>query len=203
MNRPTIGVLAVQGAFVEHVRRLEELGALCVELRQASDLAQHLDGLVLPGGESTAQSRIIGDLGMRMPLISLIKENIPVLATCAGLVLLAEKIVGFGDLRSEALANRLAVSGLETMPISVCRNAYGRQLGSFNTRAEFKGIGEVPMTFIRAPYVTYAGEGVDVLAEVNEKAVAVRYGNQLATSFHPELDSDPSIHSLFLDSCVA
>ncbi|MEA5019374.1 MAG: pyridoxal 5'-phosphate synthase glutaminase subunit PdxT [Gordonibacter sp.] len=203
MNRPTIGVLAVQGAFAEHEKRLEELGASYVELRQAADLNQHLDGLVLPGGESTAQDKIIGDLGMRDLLIGLIEGGIPVLATCAGMVLLAEHLEGFGDLRSQMPVNRLAISGLGTMPISVCRNAYGRQLGSFNTRAEFKGIGEVPMTFIRAPYVTCVGEGVDILAEVNERAVAVRFGSQIATSFHPELDSDVSIHSLFLDLCIA
>ena len=181
-----IAVLAVQGAFIEHEKKLETLGSECVELRQKKDLDTEFDGLVLPGGESTVQGKLLRELDMFDALKEKIDSGMPVLATCAGLILLAEKLtndehVYFG-----------------TLPVSVRRNAYGRQLGSFHTVQEFAGIGEVPMTFIRAPYMEEAGEGVQVLAEVYGHLVAVRYHNQFGMSFHPELDADDRIHALFL-----
>ncbi len=181
-----IAVLAVQGAFIEHEKKLEALGAECIELRQKKDLDEEFDGLVLPGGESTVQGKLLRELGMFDALKEKIESGMPVLGTCAGLILLAEKLtndehVYFG-----------------TLPVSVRRNAYGRQLGSFHTVQEFAGIGEVPMTFIRAPYMEEAGEGVQVLAEVDGHLVAVRYQNQFGMSFHPELDADDRIHALFL-----
>ena len=183
----TIAVLAVQGAFIEHEKKLEKLGATCIELRKAEDLKQHYDGLVLPGGESTVQGKLLKELGMYDTLKSQIESDMPVLATCAGMILLAEKIEG-GE------------SGhLQTMPVTVKRNAYGRQLGSFHTDAEFDGLGQVPMTFIRAPYIAQAGEGVEILAEVDGKIVAARQGRQLVTAFHPELDGDTRIHEYFLN----
>lgn len=180
-----IGVLAVQGAFIEHKRMLESLGCECVELRRKSDICD-LDGLVLPGGESTVQGKLLRELDMFDELKGRIANGLPVLATCAGLILLASHIsnddnVYFG-----------------TLPVTVKRNAYGRQLGSFHTTSEVKGIGEVPMTFIRAPYVARVGDGVEVLAEVDEKIVGVQYQNQLAFAFHPELDEDTRIHEKFL-----
>ena len=183
----TIAVLAVQGAFIEHEKKLEKLGVSCVELRKAEDLAQHYDGLVLPGGESTVQGKLLRELGMFDTVKSWIENGMPVLATCAGMILLAENLEGGEQ------------GHLQTMPVTVKRNAYGRQLGSFHTEAVVEGIGEVPMTFIRAPYIAQAGEGVEILAEVDGKIVAARQGRQLVTAFHPELDGDTRIHEYFLN----
>ena len=182
-----IAVLAVQGAFIEHEEKLEALGAECFELRQKKDLDTGFDGLVLPGGESTVQGKLLRELDMFDALKEKIESGMPVLGTCAGLILLAEQLtnddhVYFG-----------------TLPVSVLRNAYGRQLGSFHTEAEVKGIGIVPMTFTRAPYVESAEKNVEVLAVVEGKTVGVRYGNQLAFAFHPELDEDTRIHERFLE----
>lgn len=188
-----IAVLAVQGAFIEQERKLEALGASFVELRKKEDLDESYDGLILPGGESTVQGKLLRELGMLKPLKKQIEDGMPVLATCAGMILLAEETVN--DERAY----------FKTMPITVRRNAYGRQLGSFHTEEMFKGIGKIPMTFIRAPYVEEIqasdereGNQVEVLAAVQEKTVAVRYQNQLALAFHPELDEDDQIHRLFL-----
>ena len=186
----TIAVLAVQGAFIEHEKKLEKLGASCIELRKAEDLAQHYDGLVLPGGESTVQGKLLKELGMYDTIKSQIESGMPVLATCAGLILLADNLEG-GE-----------PGHLQTMPATVKLNAYGRQLGSFHTEASLQGIGKVPMTFIRAPYVAEAGDGgVQVLATVEDRIVAVKYKNQLALAFHPELDENDEIHKAFLAMC--
>lgn len=184
-----IAVLAVQGAFIEHERKLEVLGASCVELRKAEDLNQSYDGLVLPGGESTVQGKLLRELGMFDTIRKQIKEGLPVLATCAGMILLADSLEG------DAMVH------LQTVPMTVKRNAYGRQLGSFHTETEFKGIGEIPMTFIRAPYVADVSDGVEVLAVVQDRIVAVRYGKQMALAFHPELDEDERVHREFLRMC--
>lgn len=208
-TRQTAAVLAVQGAFIEHERRLEELGCRCVELRQAHDLAQPFDRLVLPGGESTVQAKLLHELGMFEPLRERIAGGMPVLATCAGLILLAQAI-------ENAPATHFA-----TLPVTVRRNAYGRQLGSFTAQAPWQGSaacgdaerGEaphsdagaspLPMTFIRAPKIVEVGPDVEVLASVDDDAgrspAAVRHGNQVACAFHPELDTDPRIHRLFLE----
>ena len=208
-TRQTAAVLAVQGAFIEHERRLEELGCRCVELRQAHDLAQPFDRLVLPGGESTVQAKLLHELGMFEPLREHIAGGMPVLATCAGLILLAQAI-------ENAPATHFA-----TLPVTVRRNAYGRQLGSFTAQAPWQGSaacgdaerGEalhsdagaspLPMTFIRAPKIVEVGPDVEVLASVDDDAgrspAAVRHGNQVACAFHPELDTDPRIHRLFLE----
>lgn len=219
MAKPLIGVLAVQGAFIEHEHKLEQLGVQCVELRQASDLNQQFDGIVLPGGESTVQGKLLRELGMFDDLQARIVGGIPVLATCAGMILLANEVSqgkgkGTGAKSLSTFAESVAGSTLHvtndtpdpaappyfaTMNIKVRRNAYGRQLGSFRAIEEFKELGTVPMTFIRGPLVEEMGEGVEVLARVNGDIVAVRQGNQLALSFHPELDVDNSIHQLFLD----
>lgn len=182
-----VAILAVQGAFIEHRKKLESLGAECIELRKKEDLEQPFDGLILPGGESTVQGKLLRELGMYDFLKEKIEGGMPVLATCAGLILLAEHLsndehVYFG-----------------TLPVTVRRNAYGRQLGSFHTDAEVKGIGEVPMTFIRAPYIESADDQVQVLARVDDRIVAVQYGAQIGLSFHPELDADNRIHEKFLE----
>ena len=181
-----VAILAVQGAFIEHRKKLESLGAECIELRKKEDLEQPFDGLILPGGESTVQGKLLRELEMYDSLKEKIESGMPVLATCAGLILLAEHLsndehVYFG-----------------TLPVTVRRNAYGRQLGSFHTDAEVKGIGEVPMTFIRAPYIETADEQVQVLAHVDDRIVAVQYGAQIGLSFHPKLDADSRIHEKFL-----
>lgn len=206
-----IGILALQGAFLEHEQRLQQLGADCFEIRQLKDLEQGLDGLVLPGGESTVQRKLLQDLGLLEPLKEQIENGLPVLATCAGLILLAQEIdsgeesshsgVPFtGEASSHGeMPTRLETPCFGTIPMTAKRNAYGRQLGSFHTQAEVQGIGSVPMIFIRAPYIASVKEPVQVLSVINGNIVAVQYGNQLALAFHPELDADPRLHSYFLD----
>ena len=181
-----IGVLAVQGAFIEHKKMLHTLGVESVELRQRRDITDDLSGLILPGGESTAQGKMLRELDMFDPLKSLIAGGMPVLGTCAGMILLAERISG-----GEA-------AHFATLPVTVQRNAYGRQLGSFKQTSGVAGIEQYPMVFIRAPYVESVGEGCEVLAELDGHIVAVRYQNQLALSFHPELTEDTRLHEMFL-----
>lgn len=182
-----IAVLAVQGAFIEHEKALQRLGAETVELRKAEDLEQDFDGLVLPGGESTVQSRLLKELSMFEPLKEKIEEGLPVLATCAGLILLAQNV------------SNDEKRGFATLPVTVKRNAYGRQFGSFYYEGGIKGIGTYPMEFIRAPYIESVGDDVEILAEVEEKIVGVAYKNQLAFSFHPELTGNDKIHEKFLE----
>ena len=188
-RRGTTAVLAVQGAFAEHERMLARLGEKCVELRQAADLEQPFDRLVLPGGESTVQGKLLDELGMLEPLRQRIREGMPVLATCAGLILLAARLDAHDD---------RGTPRLDTLDVLVQRNAYGRQLGSFHTQGELADVGQVPMTFIRAPYVMEAGPAVETLAQVDSRIVAVRQGSQLALAFHPELDESTLIHEAFL-----
>lgn len=182
-----IAVLAVQGAFAEHEQVLKRLKIPYVELRKKEDLSKSYDGIILPGGESTVQGKLLKELGMFDTLKQQIQEGMPVLATCAGLILLADRI---GNDEREYF---------QTLPVTVKRNAYGRQLGSFYTEQEFKGIGVVPMTFIRAPYIESVEKGVEVLAVEKEHIVAVQFQNQLAMSFHPELDKDERIHEFFIE----
>lgn len=190
MAKKKIGILALQGAFAEHRQMLEALGAEVMELRQAEDLEKEFDGLVLPGGESTAQGKLLWELGMFQRLQEKIRQGLPVLATCAGLILLAKELSN-DDKRY-----------FQTLPVTVRRNAYGRQTGSFYWEGEMKGIGIVPMKFIRAPYIEKAETEVEVLSRVEERIVAVRYKNQLAMSFHPEVTEDNRIHQYFLESVV-
>ena len=177
-----IAVLALQGAFVEHEQILQKLGVETVEIRQMRDWQQPKDGLVLPGGESTVQMRLLKELGLFDPIREAILSGMPVLGTCAGMILLSERRLG-------------------TMAIEVRRNAYGRQLGSFHTVGSVEGIGnDVPMTFIRAPYIERVlSEKVEVLSTVDGHIVAARQGHQLATAFHPELDEDRRIHQMFVE----
>ena len=191
-----IGILAVQGAFIEHKKRLEELGAECFEIRNKSDLIHEFDGLVLPGCESTVQGKLLKELELFDQLQERIKSGLPVLATCAGLILLAE------NLKNDSVRH------FATLPVTVVRNAFGRQLGSFYIEQEFGTLGKVPMTFIRAPVIETVGKSVEILSVVcdsenakenNKKIVAVRFKNQLAMSFHPELNSDNKIYEYFLE----
>ena len=176
-----IAVLALQGAFIEHERMLQCLGVETFEVRQLSDWQRPKDGLVLPGGESTVQMRLLKELGLFDPIREAILDGLPVLGTCAGMILLSEGRLG-------------------TMGIEVRRNAYGRQLGSFHTVDTVKGIGtDIPMTFIRAPYIERVlSDKVEILSTVDGHIVAARQGNQIATAFHPELDNDTRLHEFFL-----
>ncbi|MDD6275706.1 MAG: pyridoxal 5'-phosphate synthase glutaminase subunit PdxT [Clostridia bacterium] len=182
-----IGILSVQGAFIEHEHMLSSLGAETFEIRQLKDIEQPFDGLIIPGGESTVQGKLLREFGLFEPIRQKIIDGLPVFGTCAGLILLAERIEN--DERTH----------LATMDITAVRNAYGRQLGSFNTEAEFSGIGNIPMTFIRAPFIESVGNNVKILATVNEKIVAASQGNQLVTAFHPELTVSTDVHSYFLN----
>jgi 5'-phosphate synthase pdxT subunit len=186
---PRIGVLALQGAFAEHQRMLSQLGASTVQIRQLGDLDEDMDGLVLPGGESTVQGKLLRDLGMLEALRERLVGGLPVFGTCAGLLLLAKQV--------EDGESHLAV-----MDIVAKRNAYGRQLGSFATRGAMADVGEIPMTFIRAPYIDSVGDGVEVLARVDGHIVAARQDAMLVTSFHPELNDDLSTHRYFLNNLV-
>ena len=184
-----IGVLAVQGAFIEHEKMIRNLGHETVEIRQLKDL-DGIQGLILPGGESTVQGQLLRKLGLLEPLQQRIRDGLPVLGTCAGLILLAAKIEGDPQVH------------LGTLPVTVRRNAYGRQLASFVKDAPVSILDtDYPMTFIRAPYVTDVSEGVQILATVNEKIVGVQSGSQIGLAFHPELSEDPRIHAHFLALC--
>ena len=182
-----IGVLAIQGAFAEHIDAVGKLGAKAFEIRNVRDMDARFDALILPGGESTTMKKLLVDLGLFEPLKERIVDGLPVLGTCAGMILLAKEIDGgespcFG-----------------TMNITVRRNAYGRQLGSFVCVDRFADR-DVSMRFIRAPYVTKVGDQVEVLARRDGKIVAVRQGNQLATAFHPELTDDPAVYQTFFET---
>ena len=181
-----IGVLALQGAFIEHRKKLFELGVSSFEIRNKKDLTQNMDGVILPGGESTAMGKLLRELDMLGELKTQIENGLPAFGTCAGLILLAKEVEGAQPL-------------LGIMDISVKRNAYGRQLGSFFTEADFKGLGKIPMTFIRAPYITRAGSSVTVLSEVEGRIAAAEEKNMLVTSYHPELTSSLKIHQYFLE----
>jgi pyridoxal 5''-phosphate synthase, glutaminase subunit Pdx2 len=186
--KKTIGVLSVQGAFEEHIRMLEQLDVNCIEIRKNADLTTHaIDGLVLPGGESTVMGKLIRELDLFAPLKTLIEEGLPVLGTCAGLILLAGRIADD------------ETTHFGTMDITAQRNAYGRQLGSFQTDETFDALGKIPMVFIRAPYIESVGEKVEVLARVDNHIVAARQDHMIVTSFHPELTDNLTVHQYFLN----
>ena len=187
-----IGILALQGAFAEHERVLERLGVKNVELRNLEDFQKYqkeLSGLILPGGESTTMGKLLRDQDMLLPIREAILSGLPVFGTCAGLILLAKEITSQDE------------SHLGTMDMVVERNAYGRQLGSFYTEAECKGVGKIPMTFIRGPIISSVGEDVEILAIVDNQIVAAQEKNMLVTSFHPELNDDVRLHQYFINMC--
>ena len=188
-RRPRIGVLAVQGAVREHVAAIREIGAEPVEVRLPRDLVD-LDALILPGGESTAMRRLIDAYGLRDPIVALARAGAPMLGTCAGMILLADRLAGGEE----------PVLGL--LDVEVQRNAYGRQLDSFEADLDVPALGDAPLhgVFIRAPVVSDVGPGAEVLARDPDGApVAVRQGRVVATAFHPELTGDRRMHRLLLD----
>jgi len=182
-----VGVFALQGDVREHIRTLTSMGVESLEVRNAADLAS-VDGLILPGGESTTISKLIDIFSLRKTLSDFISLGKPVFGTCAGMIMLAKEVLD-------------AASGqrsLEAMDISVRRNAFGSQLDSFETEIEFDGK-PATVAFIRAPIVERVGAGVEVLSKLpNGAVVAVRSGNLLATAFHPELTGDNSVHEYFV-----
>ncbi|MDQ0291602.1 pyridoxal 5'-phosphate synthase glutaminase subunit PdxT [Oligosphaera ethanolica] len=182
-----IGVLALQGAFAEHLAALRKLGANGVEIRQRADFHAGLDGIILPGGESTVMGKLLRELELYAPIRDAIAAGMPVLSTCAGLILLAER------------AENNEKTYFALMDITVRRNAYGRQLGSFRTTTDIAGIGPYPMVFIRAPFISSVGPKAHVLATVDGHVVAARQQNMLATAFHPELTDDLRVHSYFIN----
>lgn len=210
-----IAVLALQGAFLEHEQMLRRLGADTFEIRKAEDWEKPKDGLIIPGGESTTQTKLLRELGLLEPVRKAIVNGLPVWGTCAGLILLADHVVNGVPSGSPAPAGgrssseestvtgdspaREPSAGLGTMSIDVCRNAYGRQSGSFFTKGRIEDIGDdVPMTFIRAPYISRVRGNARALALCGGHIVTARQGNQFVTSFHPELNDDLRVHEYFL-----
>ena len=177
-----VGVLAVQGAFAEMAAYWRAQGADVFEIRQRADLALGMDLLALPGGESTVQGKLLKDIGLFDSLKETIEGGLPVFATCAGLILLAEKIEDAG-VSSETRPE----TWFGVLPVTVRRNAYGRQLGSFRTVGTFDGEPNVQMTFIRAPAITAVSPDVEVLSTFNGVPTAVCWGNITAFTWHPEL----------------
>ncbi|MEK8071736.1 pyridoxal 5'-phosphate synthase glutaminase subunit PdxT [Rhodococcoides navarretei] len=195
MSVPTVGVLALQGDVREHLAALESSGARGVTVRRPAELAQ-IDGLIIPGGESTTMSNLLGVFDLLDPLRARLTEGLPAYGSCAGMILLASEIL---DTRPDA-------RHLDSLDITVRRNAFGRQVDSFETDLDVTGIdgGPVRAVFIRAPWVERVGENVEVLAAVPHgpaagRVVAVRQNSVLATSFHPEVTGDDRVHRLFVD----
>lgn len=184
-----VGVLAVQGAVAEHLELLNQIPDVCAQEVKYLDELNEVDGLIIPGGESTAIGRLLRDFNLLQPLKERILNGMPVWGTCAGMILLAK-----------SLENDPTVH-LGVMDITVERNAYGRQLGSFTTEVEIEKISsnKIPLIFIRAPYVTQVKSDVDILLEVNDHIVACQQKQMLATSFHPELTKDTSFHRYFIN----
>jgi 5'-phosphate synthase pdxT subunit len=190
VTSPVIGVLALQGDVREHVTTLAGLGVIARPVRRASELAD-LDGIVIPGGESTTMSRLLDVFELREPLEKRLVDGLPAFGSCAGMIMLADTILdGRADQRP-----------LGALPITVRRNAFGRQVDSFETDLPVRGVagGPVRAVFIRAPWVERVAPDVEVLAEVDGHPVAVRHERVLATSFHPEVAGEDRIHRLFLD----
>lgn len=237
-RKKRIGVLSVQGAFIEHIHLLRSLGVDCFEIRQAHDIAHSFDGLILPGGESSVQAHLLKELQLFEPLRNHILQGMPVLGTCAGLILLAAHIDGSGDLacvescgasqdkvtplreqgnfgdteafsQKNVLDTRAAVHGFQTLKVRVCRNAYGRQLASFHAQAPIHSLATasssvnapaqphlMQLTFIRAPKIIAQDSCVETLVSLDGYSCAVRQDNQIACSFHPELDAEVYLHEL-------
>lgn len=189
LTRPLVGVLAVQGAFAEHEAALHAVGAATRQVRTPADLGG-IGGLVIPGGESTTLGLVAGASGLLDALRELVKGNrMPVLGTCAGMIMMATRTVG---------GAQTLIGGLD---ITVRRNAFGAQVASFEAEIAVPLLGDPPLTavFIRAPWIEHAGRGVEVLASYGGHAVAARQGDLLVTAFHPELTDDRRVHSWFVD----
>lgn len=188
----TIGVLGLQGGVEEHLRMLNEISDVKpIEVKYIEEIKK-VDGLIIPGGESTTLGKLLRSFNMLEPLKNMIQEGLPIWGTCAGMILLAKNI------EDESMCH------LGVMDVSVKRNAYGRQLGSFQIEADIEKMGmeKFPLVFIRAPYIVNTGEKVETLLKYEDKIVACRQANILATSFHPELTEDKRIHEYFIKEFV-
>jgi 5'-phosphate synthase pdxT subunit len=194
VSTPTVGVFALQGDVREHLRVLTSLGARAIGVRRLRELEQ-CDGLVIPGGESTTMFKLARTFDLFEPIQQRIKEGLPVFGTCAGMIMLADRI-------EDGTPDQESLGGLD---ITVRRNAFGRQVDSFEGDLDFAGLDDpLHAVFIRAPWVEDAGRDVEVLARVDDgpaagRIVAVRQGSLMATSFHPEVGGDDRVHRLFLD----
>ncbi len=197
-STPIIGVLAVQGDVREHVQVLGGLGAQAITVRRPSEL-EHADALVIPGGESTTMDKLVRAFDLCDPIRARIKDGMPVYGSCAGMIMLADRI-------ADGPPDQQTLGGID---ITVRRNAFGRQVDSFEEDIHFEGLdGLMRAVFIRAPWVEDVGEGVEVLARVEGgpaagRIVAVRQGSLLATSFHPEVSGDHRVHALFVQMCTS
>ena len=192
-SAPRVGVLALQGAFREHVRALGRLGADAREVRTPTEL-EGVAGLVLPGGESTTMDLLLGTSGLREPIAAAIAGGLPVFGTCAGMILLAREL-------EDGVEGQRTFAALD---IAVRRNGFGRQVASFEAPVALQGEAE-PMTgvFIRAPRITRVGEGVEVIGDLDGEPVVVRGGAIMAAAYHPELTDDDRLHARFLDSITS
>jgi 5'-phosphate synthase pdxT subunit len=184
---PTVGVLALQGDVVEHVRLLEQMGAGTVCVKSNEDL-ERIDALVIPGGESTTIGLLLEKYEMVDPIRKRIEDGMPALGTCAGAILLAKNVLG-GD-----------VPKIAVLDVTVHRNAYGRQVDSFEDDVDVDGVGTMHAVFIRAPVIESVGSNVAVLAEHRDRPIVVREANVIAATFHPELVGDSGLHRLLLES---
>jgi 5'-phosphate synthase pdxT subunit len=192
VSAPRIGVLALQGDTREHLAALREAGAESLSVRRRSEL-DAVDGLVIPGGESTTMSHLLLDLDLLEPLRRRLADGLPAYGACAGMIMLASEILDAGVNGRQALP-------LRGIDMTVRRNAFGRQVDSFEGDIAFEGLDDpVRAVFIRAPWVERVGAGVQVLARAADHVVAVRQGSVLATAFHPEMTGDRRIHRLFVD----
>ena len=182
-----IGILALQGAFIEHKYALDKLGVESFEIRQKRDIEKPFDALIIPGGESTVIGKLLHKLDLFEPIKKMIEDGMPVWGTCAGLILLAKNIVGED-------------AHLGLMDMTVKRNAYGKQIDSFSQEVVIPEVSEnpFPLVFIRAPWIESVGENVNVLCELNGHIVAARQDNMLVTSFHPELTDNTAFMEYFL-----
>ena len=193
-RKPVIGVLALQGDVREHLATLPDLGVEAVPVRRPEELAA-VDALVVPGGESTTMAKLAARSGLLEPLRAAVAAGLPVYGSCAGMIMLADRLL-------DAPADQTTVGGLD---VTVRRNAFGRQVDSFESQVEIEGLagGPVHAVFIRAPWVEEAGPGVELLASVDDHPVMVRQGRLLATSFHPELTGDLRVHRYFVEEIVS
>jgi 5'-phosphate synthase pdxT subunit len=185
-----IGVLALQGGVIEHINHLKSLGCDAIEIKNISDL-ENINGLIIPGGESTVIGKLLKETNLLIPLREKILKGLPVWGTCAGMILLAKEIENDKN------------TYLSVMGIKVKRNAYGNQIDSFETESTIKEISKnpIPLVFIRAPYINSCADTVKVICEINGNIVAARENYILATSFHPELTKNLEFHKYFLSMC--
>ena len=189
-NKKNIGILGFQGAIIEHQQHIEKLGHNAIIVRYPEQL-EELDGIILPGGESTTMGKLLHRTGIMQLLHDKIQHGLPVWGTCAGMILLAKEI------------DNDSTKHLALMDIVVRRNAYGTQIDSFNTAVNIEELSEdpIPLVFIRAPYIVRVGEAVNILCKVNENIVAARENKILVTSFHPELTKNLAFHQYFINMC--